>query len=132
MSVLLPRGRLPDSGDAGNGASSECSPSPANAGTTEMAETRRRHSMAAWRLALAFCVAAAADAVFAFPTLLEGFEVLGDVFVAVVLCAILGFNWIIVPALLAEAVPGLDVFPSWTVAVIAIAGVRTMKDSRQS
>ena len=82
--------------------------------------------IATWRFVLAFCVALAADTVGIYFG--EIFAVVFDVAVAIVLIAILGFNWIIIPALLVEAVPGLGLFPTWVLAVLAMAGWNTMKN----
>ena len=82
--------------------------------------------IATWRFVVAFCVAMAADTVGLYFG--EIFVVVFDVAVAIVLIAILGFNWIIIPALLVEAVPGLGLFPTWVLAVLAMAGWNTMKN----
>jgi hypothetical protein len=73
-------------------------------------------------------VAAGADAlqlVF-FPLLGEGFaspldDVL-DIAVALVLVKLLGFHWAFLPAAAAEVVPVLDLAPTWTAAVLIVAG----------
>ncbi|MCX6875319.1 MAG: hypothetical protein NTW21_16160 [Verrucomicrobia bacterium] len=44
---------------------------------------------------------------------------------AVVLFAVLGFRWPLLPALAVEAVPGLELFPAWTLAVAALASTET-------
>ena len=40
-----------------------------------------------------------------------------DVVVAAVLVALVGWHWAFLPSFVAELVPGLDIFPSWTTAV---------------
>lgn len=80
-----------------------------------------------WRLGLALATAMAADVMFALITPAEGLEVVCDVVVAVILCLSLGFSWVLLPTLLIEAIPGLDVFPCWTLAVLGIAGIKIMK-----
>jgi len=45
-----------------------------------------------------------------------------DLLVAAVLIKLLGFHWALLPALAAEAVPALDLAPSWTVAVLLVTG----------
>ena len=42
--------------------------------------------------------------------------------VAGVLIKLLGFHWALLPALAAEAVPALDLAPTWTAAVLLITG----------
>jgi hypothetical protein len=73
-------------------------------------------------------IAVAADAVqlAAAPLFGEGFaspfnDVL-DVAVAAVLVKLLGFHWALLPTLLAEAVPALDLAPTWTASVLLITG----------
>jgi hypothetical protein len=41
-----------------------------------------------------------------------------DVAVAALLVWLVGWNWAFVPSLAAELVPGLDLFPTWTMAVL--------------
>ncbi len=50
-----------------------------------------------------------------------------DAATAAVLLAVLGFRWPLLSALAIEAVPGLAVFPAWTLVVAALAA----SDSRQ-
>ena len=45
-----------------------------------------------------------------------------DLAVAIVLVRLLGFHWALLPALAAEAVPALDLAPTWTAAVLLITG----------
>ena len=77
---------------------------------------------------LARLVALAADAVqlLAAPLFGEGFasplnDAL-DLVVAGVLIKLLGFHWALLPALAAEAVPALDLAPTWTASVLLITG----------
>jgi hypothetical protein len=44
-----------------------------------------------------------------------------DAVTAVVLFAVLGFRWPLLPALAIEVVPGLQLFPAWTLVVAALA-----------
>ncbi len=43
-----------------------------------------------------------------------------DAVIAIVLLFILGFNWRLGAAFLAELVPGLDLFPTWSAVVLSI------------
>jgi hypothetical protein len=45
-----------------------------------------------------------------------------DLLVAAVLIRLLGFHWALLPALAAEAVPVLDLAPTWTASVLLITG----------
>lgn len=48
-----------------------------------------------------------------------------DAITAAVLFALLGFRWPLLPALAIEVVPGLELFPAWTLIVLALAGAET-------
>jgi hypothetical protein len=43
-----------------------------------------------------------------------------DIAVAWVLTRLLGWHWVFVPSFLAELVPGLDLVPTWTLAVLMV------------
>ena len=47
-----------------------------------------------------------------------------DLAVALVLVKLLGFHWALLPALAAEAIPALDLAPTWTAAVLLVTGSR--------
>lgn len=74
-------------------------------------------------LRLAWAVAIIADAlqIFALPVFVEGglspLDDVLDLVVAFTLIRLLGWQWAFLPTLLAEAVPGLDLFPTWTAAM---------------
>jgi hypothetical protein len=46
---------------------------------------------------------------------------------ASVLFAVLGFRWPLLGALAIEAVPGLALFPAWTLVVVTLAGTETQR-----
>ena len=46
-----------------------------------------------------------------------------DLAVAALLIWLLGFHWLLLPALAAEAVPALDLAPTWTASVLLVTGV---------
>ncbi len=48
-----------------------------------------------------------------------------DAVTAIVLFAVLGFRWPLFVALAVEAVPGLQLFPAWTLVVLALAATET-------
>ena len=50
-----------------------------------------------------------------------------DAVTAAVLFAVLGFRWPLLPALAIEVVPGLQLFPAWTVVVMALASTELRK-----
>jgi hypothetical protein len=52
---------------------------------------------------------------------LSPFEDALDVAVALAMVALLGRHWAFLPAFVAELVPGVDLFPTWTAAVAFVA-----------
>jgi hypothetical protein len=79
------------------------------------------------RLAAAFAIAAASDAVGAFFTLAPPVAWVVDIVTAALLFAVLGWQWLLLPGLVLEAIPGLAVFPFWLLVVAAIAGWGTVR-----
>ena len=71
-------------------------------------------------IAMAIVIAAASDALCAFvvfaPPVVWGVDVL----TAVLLFAVLGWHWLLLPGLALEAIPGLGVIPFWLLVVGAI------------
>src|SRR3984893_18185250 len=77
-----------------------------------------------FRAALILAMAADALQIFVFPLFVEGAlspadDVL-DLAVAAVLVNLLGWHWEFLPAFFAELVPGVDLVPFWTMAVINV------------
>jgi hypothetical protein len=72
------------------------------------------------QIVLAIAIAGASDALCAFvvfaPPVVWGIDVL----TAVLLFAVLGWQWLLLPGLVLEAVPGLGVIPFWLLVVGAI------------
>jgi hypothetical protein len=50
-----------------------------------------------------------------------------DVVVAAVLIRLLGFHWALLPTLAAEALPALDLAPTWTASVLLMTGMNTRR-----
>lgn len=73
------------------------------------------------RLALAFTIAALADGISVFLTLTPPVEWAADLVTAILLFMVLGRQWILLPGLIMEAIPGLYVFPFWVLVVGAVA-----------
>jgi hypothetical protein len=75
---------------------------------------------------LAWLVAIAADAlqIVGFPIFVEGgaspADAVLDVAVGAVLTKLLGWHWAFLPSLMAELIPGVDLFPTWTAAVFFV------------
>ena len=73
------------------------------------------------RLALAFALAALADALSFFLVLTPPVQWGVDLVTAILLFVVLGFQWILLPGLIMEAIPGLYIFPFWVLVVAAVA-----------
>ena len=73
------------------------------------------------RLALAFAIAALADGISVFLTLTPPVQWAADLVTAILLFVVLGRQWILLPGLIMEAIPGLYVFPFWVLVVGAVA-----------
>ncbi len=73
------------------------------------------------RLALAFTMAALADGLSVFLTLTPPVQWSVDLATAILLFMVLGRQWILLPGLIMEAIPGLCVFPFWVLVVGAVA-----------
>src|SRR5881227_2916728 len=77
-----------------------------------------------FRAAMILAIAADGLQIFVFPLFAEGAlspadDVL-DIAVAAVLVHLLGWHWEFLPAFAAELVPGVDLVPFWTLAVISV------------
>jgi hypothetical protein len=76
-----------------------------------------------WRLALLFAIVS--DILgFAFTFTPPVYWII-DVVTVIVLFVVIGFKWALLPALVVEAIPGLQLFPAWTLVVLALAGAGT-------
>ena len=73
------------------------------------------------RIAVAFGIAAVADALSILASLAAPVQWAIDLAAAILLFAALGWQWILLPGLIMEAIPGLYVFPFWVLVVGAIA-----------
>ena len=78
-----------------------------------------------WRWALV--TAALSDALGFGVLLIPPVQWLLDAVTAGVLFAVLGFRWPLLTALAVEAVPGLQLFPAWTLVVAALASTENRK-----
>ncbi|HYR45073.1 MAG TPA: hypothetical protein VER98_18725 [Terriglobia bacterium] len=78
-------------------------------------------------LRAAWAVAIAADSIqiLALPLFAAGgfspADMLIDLAVALILARLLGWHWAFLPTLVAELVPGLDLFPTWTASVFYVS-----------
>lgn len=70
--------------------------------------------------ALAFLVAAVSDVVSMWTEALPPLQWVIDLGTALLIFLILGRRWAILPGLIAEAIPGMGVFPVWVLVVLSI------------
>ena len=73
------------------------------------------------RLVLAFAIAALADGLSIFLTLTPPVQWAADLVTAMLLFLVLGRQWILLPGLIMEAIPGLYVLPFWVLVVGAVS-----------
>ena len=78
-----------------------------------------------FRLALAFVVAGISDVIGAFASLAPPIGWTVDVVTAALLFVVLGRQWLLLPGLVLEAIPGVGVVPFWLLVVGAIAVLGT-------
>jgi hypothetical protein len=72
------------------------------------------------RMAIAFGVAAVSDVLSIWTVPLPPLQLALDVATAIVLFVILGRRWALLPGLIAEAIPGMGIFPVWILVVASI------------
>ncbi len=72
------------------------------------------------RIGIAMVVAALSDGLSLWLEFLVPAQWAADLVTALVLFAVLGRRWLLLPALIIEAIPGAMLFPSWVLAVAAI------------
>jgi hypothetical protein len=89
--------------------------------STEERQALPRPRFSRKRLALAITLAALADGFSLFLTFTPPVQWAADLVTAMLLFMVLGWQWILLPGLIMEAVPGLYVFPFWVLVVGAVA-----------
>jgi DNA-binding transcriptional LysR family regulator len=72
-------------------------------------------------LAFAFLVAAVSDVVSYGTAFVPPMQWTVDLVTALLLFVLLGRRWAILPGLVAEAIPGVAVFPVWMLVVVSVA-----------
>ncbi len=86
-----------------------------------------------WRkFALAFAVAALSDGLSFFLTPVPPLQWAANGVTALLLFMVLSWQWILLPGLIMEAIPGLNVFPFWVLAVGAVAMWGTARPNLKS
>lgn len=76
------------------------------------------------RLGAAFAIAAVSDFLSIYAEAVPPLQWLLDIVTALLLFAALGWNWLLLPGLVAEAIPGLAAVPAWLLVVASITAVR--------
>ncbi len=79
------------------------------------------------RLLLAFAIAGVSDVVSLFDVPFPPLQVAVDLVTAGLLFMVLGWRWLLLPGLIMEAIPGVQVVPFWVLVVSAIAIWGTVK-----
>jgi hypothetical protein len=93
--------------------------SPGPNGTGRQSLIRPHYSKR--RLLLALTIAVVADGLSIFLTLTPPAQWAADLVTAILLFMVLGWQWILLPGLIMEAIPGLGVVPFWVLVVGAVA-----------
>jgi hypothetical protein len=93
----------------------------ATPGRTESPRPVTTPRLSKTRLTLAFLVAAASDAVSYGTAFVPPVQWIVDLATALLLFALLGWRWALLPGLVAEAIPGVAVFPVWLLVVASVA-----------
>jgi hypothetical protein len=78
------------------------------------------------RLGIAFAVAVVSDALSIWLEFVPPLQWTLDIATAVSLFLILGRQWLLLPPLISEAIPGLAMLPAWTLVVASIAAWGTV------
>ena len=89
----------------------------------------KRHSRS--RFAAAFAVAAVSDFLSIWTEIALPLQWLLDLVTAGLLFLILGRRWALLPGLVAEAIPGVAVFPVWVLVVLSIIAHDEIKAYRR-
>ena len=90
----------------------------------------KRHSRAV--MALAFGIAAVSDVISIWATFAPPLQWAIDVATALALFVIFGRRWALLPGLIAEAIPGMGVFPVWVLVVLSIFIYDEIKKPRKA
>ncbi len=108
--------------------------SPIRVTVTARPPAAQQHPYPQWlgilRIVAAFAVAAISDAVSAAVQFMPPVEIAVDVVTAILLWMLLGWRWVMLPAFIAEAIPGLAMFPTWLLVTTACVVSPKVKNRR--
>jgi len=93
--------------------------------TSAVTATSKLTKFSRKQLLLAFIIAGISDVIGAFATLAQPIGWVLDIVTAVLLFMVLGWQWLLLPGLALEAIPGVGVLPFWLLVVGAIAVLGT-------
>ena len=79
------------------------------------------------RQAIAFLIAAVSDFLSFWMVLAPPMQWVIDLATALLLFLILGRRWMLLPGLIAEAIPGMGAFPAWVLVVLSIIAYDDIK-----
>jgi len=100
-------------------------PEPGKQPTSAKTPSSNAPKFSTRQIVLAFGIAGISDAVGAFLTPLPPIGWVVDFATALLLFLVLGRQWLLLPGLVLEAIPGLGVLPFWLLVVGAIAVLGT-------
>ena len=100
-------------------------PEPSKGPTSVGTQSSNTLKFSKMQIALAFVIAGISDAIGAFVTPLPPIGWAADVATAFLLFLVLGRQWLLLPGLALEAIPGVGVLPFWLLVVGAIAFLGT-------
>jgi len=133
---LAGRDRAPICVTLGVGASDASSMANTQWEVLPAEESEKPHTSAGWssrsRLGLAMAIAIASDLASVWLEFVPPMQWMLDIATAGLLYLTLGRQWAILPALFAEAIPGLAMFPAWVLVVIAVATTGTVGRDKTS
>ncbi len=90
----------------------------------------RRRRFSKKRVALAFAIAAVSDGISMFLTFAPPLQWVIDLVTAALLFVVLGWQWLLLPGLIVEAIPGLQIFPFWVLVVGAVVAGKSLRTGR--
>jgi hypothetical protein len=93
--------------------------------TSTESVSSKRLKFSTKRLAVAFVIAGISDIIGAFATLAPPIVWAVDIGTALLLFMVLGWQWLLLPGLALEAIPGVGIVPFWLLVVGAIAVLGT-------
>lgn len=83
------------------------------------------------RIVAAFAVSAISDATSAAAQFVPPVQIAVDLVTALLLWMLLGWRWVMLPAFVAEAIPGLAMFPTWLLVTTACVVSPKAKSRKQ-